>query len=505
MRHCLPILLFVALIFRVGAQDFLEAGPLAHHFRLTLEPGERQEIFGPLLSTQQGETNRLWTFAPFASHYVEPELERTEFEFLYPLLGYARFGTEWRLQLGQFFNFHGGTTVDGETKQRRNLFPFFLSQRSSNPTNDYWSLLPFYGHAQNHLFRHELRFVAAPLYVWSRKGEIETDNYLFPFFHLRHGGGVSGWQLLPLIGHETKSTMVRTNTLLEELETIPGYDKWFALFPFFHHENLNLGTTNEERRRIFLPLYSFQRSPARNNTTLLWPFFSYTDDQENQFHEWGLPYPFIGWARGPGKHANRVWPLWGKATNANLTTDFVLWPLYTHRLIHTPEVVRERTRILWFPYSDTRLTSPQTGVERRRRDAWPFFSWKRDFDGRERLQVLAITEPIIPDNRGIERSWEPLWTLYRAEKNPKTGAASQSLLWNLWRRDALKDATRQSFFFGLVRTRNEPAGLHWRFFWMPFDPATNGPAKSGHTVVTTYLHRGDFMKPQPAGIELSQR
>ncbi len=63
-----------------------------------------------------------------------------------------------------------------------------------------------------------------------------------------------------------------------------------------------------------------------------------------------------------------------------------------------------------------------------------FFTWHRDFNGNERLQVLAPIEPAVPDNRGIERNWSPLWSLWRAENNPKTGAASQSLLWNLYRR-----------------------------------------------------------------------
>ena len=512
MRRCLVFLLIVAGIFlRATAQDFVEAGPLFHQFRLTLEPGEREEFLGPFVSRQRGETNALWTLAPFFTHYEEPEIEHEEFDFLYPAVTYDRFGTEWQLQVAQFLNFHGGATQDGEAKRRWNLFPFFFSQRSTDPTNNYWSLLPIYGHFRNHLFRDEVKFVAAPLWVWSRKGQMETDNYLFPFFHVRHGGGVKGWQFLPLVGHETKSSSVRTNQITDEPEIVPGYDKWFALFPFFHHENLNLGTTNEEKRRSFLLLYSLQRSPARDNTTLLWPFFSYTDDRENKFREWGMPYPFIGWARGEGKHANRFWPFWGKTTNATLTSDFVLWPLYTHRHIHTPEVDRERTRILWLPYSDTRLTSPITGVERRRRDLWPLFTWRREFDGRERLQVLSITEPVIPDNHGIERNWAPLWTLYRAEKNPKTGVASQSLLWNLWRHDQLKDSSRNSFFFGLVRTRREQEEQHWRFFWMPFAPpanassATNAPT-AGQSSFNPPLHRGDaFFNPKPVRSEVAER
>ena len=390
MRRVFALLSVIAgILLRVAAQGLLEAGPLAHQFRLTLEPGERQEILGPLISSQHGETNShsLWTVAPLFSLYRQPEIERVEFDLLYPLLGYDRFGTEYRWQLGQLLNFQGSLTLDEEKRHRRTLFPFFFSQRSSEPTNDYWMLLPLYGHVRNRLFRDEVRIVAAPLYVWSRKGQVETDNYLFPFLHLRHGGGVQGWQFFPLVGHETKTSSVRTNAITDEPETLPGHDKWFALWPFFHHEDLGLGTDNPERRRSFVLLYSLQRSPMRDNTTLFWPFFSFTDDRENKFREWGLPYPFIGWARGEGKHAHRLWPLWGKATTPSLQSDFLLWPLYTHRRIHTPEVERERTRLLWFFYNDVRLASPVTHAERRRRDLWPLFTWNRDFAHRKPRQV----------------------------------------------------------------------------------------------------------------------
>jgi hypothetical protein len=472
-RSLAALLIAAGLLGRLQAAapaNPVEAGPLFHQFGLTLEAGEREEFIGPLFSTQEGEKGSysLWTIAPFASLYQEPEIERVEFDFLYPALSYDRFGTEWRLHVAQFLNFHGGTSQDGEVKHRRNLFPFFFSQTSTQHTNDYWSLLPFYGHFQNHLFRDEVRFVAAPLYVWSRKGAMETDNYLFPFIHFRHGGGIQGWQILPLAGHETKQAVTRTNRLTDDPEVIPGYDKWFALFPFFHHESLNLGTTNEERRRILIPLYSIQRSPARDNTSIPWPFISHTVDREARFEEWGLPFPFIGWARGEGKHANRVWPLWGRATNSTLQTDFLLWPLYTHRLVRDPEIFRERTRILWFPYSDTRLVNPVTGDYRLRRDLWPLFSFTHDLDGRERLQVLAVSEPVIAGNQSIDRSWAPLWSLYRAEFNPKTGRSSQSLLWNLWRRDAARDSSHQSFLFGLIRTRRDADHLHWRFLWTRF-------------------------------------
>jgi hypothetical protein len=88
---------------------------------------------------------------------------------------------------------------------------------------------------------------------------------------------------------------------------------------------------------------------------------------------------------------------------------------------------------MFYLYEDTVEKNTQTGAEKRRVDMWPFFTWHRDFNGNERLQILALRGAGRAGNRGIERNWSPLWSLWRAELNPKTGASSQSLLWNLYR------------------------------------------------------------------------
>ena len=63
----------------------------------------------------------------------------------------------------------------------------YFQQRSSDPALNYTAVVPFYGHLENRFFRDEISFVMFPLYVRSRKSDVVTDNYLFPFFHLRHG------------------------------------------------------------------------------------------------------------------------------------------------------------------------------------------------------------------------------------------------------------------------------------------------------------------------------
>jgi hypothetical protein len=98
---------------------------------------------------------------------------------------------------------------------------------------------------------------------------------------------------------------------------------------------------------------------------------------------------------------------------------------------------------------------------------WPFFTWHHDFNGNERLQILSILEPFVPDNPRIERNWSPLWALWRAENNAQTGATSRSLLWNLFRRDSAPGRDKVSCLFGLYRYEAKAGGKSLRLFYVP--------------------------------------
>ncbi len=91
----------------------------------------------------------------------------------------------------------------------------------------------------------------------------------------------------------------------------------------------------------------------------------------------------------------------------------------------------------------------------RRVDFWPFYTYHRDLDGNRRLQVLALLEPFFPNNRSIPREYSQLWSLWRAEKNARTGAASQSLLWNLYRHESAAQSKKVSLLFGLFQYQSD--------------------------------------------------
>jgi hypothetical protein len=253
--------------------------------------------------------------------------------------------------VAQLLSFAGGSTQTAEERHRITLFPIYFQQRSSNPEDNYTAIGPFYGRLQNRLFRDDIHYVMFPFYSRTRKRDVVTANYVYPIFHLRRGDGLSGWQFWPLYGWEHKAVTTLTNGF-GDVEVVGGHRRRFVLWPFFADQYAGLGTENPDHQQALLPFYNFQRSPKRDMTTVLWPFFSKIEDREKRYTEWHAPWPFIIAASGEGKTISRFWPFYSHARSTNQQSDFFMWPLYRYTRLHTASIDRERRRVLFFLYSD---------------------------------------------------------------------------------------------------------------------------------------------------------
>jgi len=445
-------------------------GPLHHEFELTLEAGRASETLGPLFGVERKGPQKTRRWTPLISRVDDPVGDFTEIDIAYPLLTYDRFGGEYRFQVMQWLSFSGGGQgVEEESVARKfTLFPFYFQQRSDDTNLNYTAVMPFYGRLKNRFFRSEIKWVMLPLYAQSRKRDIVTDNYLVPFLHLRRGENLRGWQFWPVIGAEKKEPSVKLNDWGDE-EQVPGHRKFFALWPFYFNDWTGLGTENPVHQHNILPLVAMERSQTRDQTTVLWPFFTRIDDREKKYREWGAPWPLVVFARGEGKTANRVWPLFSRAHNDYLESRWALWPLYKANLVKpVPEenrfLERRFTRILFFLYQDLRQTDTENGDFMWRKYFWPLFTARRDWTGEERWQFIAPLEPLLRSSDSIERNYSPLWSIWRSEKNPITGARSRSLLWNLWRSETRRDSRKGSIFFGLIQYESGAAGKRWKWF-----------------------------------------
>jgi hypothetical protein len=449
------------------AGNGFHAGPIFDQFVLTLDSGHRTEAIGPFFYNQENDTEKTWAVPPLLSYDADRAAESKEFDLLYPVLTCERYGMEYRWQLGQLLSFAGGQSPKEDASQKRfTLFPLYFQQHSPVTDENYTALFPLYGHLQNRLFRDEIFFVLFPLYGETRRRDVVTDNYLYPFFHLRHGDGLFGWQFWPLVGNEHKEVTARTNGF-NETEIVGGHDKFFALWPFYFDETTGIGTDNLEKWHAALLIYAQSRSLQRDYTSVIWPFFAWIDDRGKKYREWELPWPIVIVARGEGKTITRVLPLFSWAHDDTQESDFYLWPLYRYNHLRAGVLDRERTRILFYLFGNLTEKNTDTGTVRHRVDFWPLFTWQRDFKGRERLQILAPIEPVLPNNRGIERNWSPLWSLWRSESNPKAGAASQSVLWNFYRRDTTPTAKKCSLLLGLFQYQSDSEAKQLRLLYIP--------------------------------------
>jgi len=488
-------LLLIPSSVHADSEEEFSAGPLASLFKLTLSAGTREEVLGPHYYEETAADHEVSAMPPFWSQARDLETGAYEFDVLYPVFTYDRFGDEYRVQLGQMLSFSGGRMSQTDTNTSRfTLFPFYYQQRSPVPEKNYTAVWPFYGQLKNRMFRDETEFVLWPVYVKTRRlpklapespqeeflepfrrlrekrrGDITTYNFFAPFIHVRTGAGLKGWQFWPLAGWERKEPFVSTNQW-EDAVVDGGHEKMFALWPLYFQVRMGMGTTNEERQSVLLPFYSKMTSPLRDSTTIPWPIgVTFTDDRARRYREWGAPWPLVVFARGEGKTASRVWPFYSHARSASLESMFFLWPLYKCNWIHSPPLERERKRVLLFLYSDTTEQNTETGRVKRRVDAWPFFTFTRDWEGNERWQTFSILEPLLPTSKSIERNYSHLWSVVRAEHNAATGARSESLLWNLYRHQGTATNLHSSLLFGLVQWTVTPQGRTSRWFHIPAD------------------------------------
>ncbi|HXG46269.1 MAG TPA: hypothetical protein VNO52_01495 [Methylomirabilota bacterium] len=492
---------------RAEAGDLKGFGPALHEFKLTLKAGRRVEAAGPLFYREESGDVSTWAISPLLSYARDVGVDSTEMDLLYPVITFDRYGEEYRIQLLQWLSWSGGRALKDANVHRFTVFPFYFRQRSDLPERNYVALFPLFGRVENRFFRSEVEWVVWPIYVKTRRGVranfaesddfrsparrniemrgvgrsgVTTYNYLLPFFHVREADGLQGWQFWPLVGHERKIVTAHTNSW-GEVETIPGHTKSFLFWPVAFKQETGIGSDNESRFRAVLPFYSSLRSPQRDSTAYLYPLgVTVTDDRVRGYHEVGAPWPLVVFANGEGKTTRRIWPFYSRASNTNLETGWFLWPLYTYNRLHADPLERERTRVLFFLYSDTREKNTATGGERRRREMWPLFQHRRDPEGRERLQILSPLEPFAPTSRSIERNYSQVWSLWRSEADPRIGARSASLLWNLYRRDETPETKKLSLLFGLFQYESGPDSRRWRLFYLPAGSSRhNPPAASG--------------------------
>ena len=182
----------------------LAAGPsprtparLFDEFDLTLAPGHRTEAVGPFFYSEQKETQRIWAVPPLLSYTRDPETESKEFDFLYPVMTYDRYGEQYRWQFFQVLSFAGGPTQTRNRARPLHPVPALFSATLLGPEPELHGGLSVLWAPQTPACSGTTSSSRMfPLYSETRKKDVVTDNYLWPLFSLRHGDGAARLEVL---------------------------------------------------------------------------------------------------------------------------------------------------------------------------------------------------------------------------------------------------------------------------------------------------------------------
>lgn len=469
----LIFLILLAAVAPVDAEDSLpeqEEGsiisfwPFFDYRESPREGFSNLSILGPLFKRQKMGDTTDTALRPFFYHSETDDSSKTN--FLYPIASHE--SSESGDYTQSLLLFQKRTSRTGEPERRGTmLFPFYISG-TSEKYGPYTSVFPFYGDIYERFWRDEYHYVLFPLYGRTVKNGTETRNFLYPFFSLLSGEKERGFQFWPLYGEAEKEGV---------------YRRRFALWPLFLQEESGLDTENPTEKLFLFPFYLSSESRNRTERRYLWPFFGSISDRENKLEERDYFWPFVSTIRSESRNLDRFLPFYSEDRRKERVKRWYLWPFYSHEELTAKSFLRERSRFLFFLYSDNRETWTVDGVERRKIAAWPLFTYRKDERQVKTVTFPAPVEPIL-DKEGIEKSWAPLWRLYIQKWNDE-GDSAVSFLWNLYwherRGDDLaieffpflyyrseKQRTDLAFLKGLVRYRKRHNQSKLSFFWLPF-------------------------------------
>ena len=353
----------------------------------------------------------------------------------------------------QVLSFAGGQEPEGNRQRPLHSLPalFPATLLGAEPRTTPRCFL-FTATCKHRLFRDKIFFVMFPLYSQTRKKDMVTDNYLCPFFDTPPRRRPARLAILAA-GRERAQGRDHADQRLRRGENHRRPRPVSSRSGRFYCKRPGIGTDDPQRAAVagvHSCLRLRLRSPQRDSTTVIWPFFNYGlmtagRNITNGRRRGRSSSSRAAKARRPARLA---------ASTAARTTPPRRAISISGRFTSSTMSTRLRSTA-GAPASAFSCIPNTDGEEHRDREATTAGRCLAVLHLSPRFQrqqpaanPCVLLEPFLPDNRSIERDCSPLWSLWRSENNPQTGATSQSLLWNLYRHET---TPRRQKMLALVR------------------------------------------------------
>jgi hypothetical protein len=429
---------------------------------------------GPLFFSGPGpgpEATHSEGFRPVYVRFVEWDKVTTD--VLYPLFFYRQYSDSYKWSVFQLIN-HEGMNADaakegGPKDQHFDVWPFYFSRVTDQPSDSYHAVFPLYGSVKGFLGYERLTWILFPVFVESVKKGTHTTYLPWPILRVM-GGASKGFAAWPLVYMTQGPGPARTN---------------YFLWPFVWDNTLEPpvdsppGTTPGTEFGV-LPLFTRETAPGYVSENFAWPFFGFTERTiPYRYSERRYFWPFFVQGKGdtPGQErlVDRWGPFYSYSYNQGTDSTWIGWPFWHRKTWVDGDIHQAKTQFFYFLY----WSQDQTSVSRPslapayKRHFWPFVSIWDNGAGRRQLEAPSLTEVFFPDNPDMRSSWSPLFTLFRYDRQP-TGDTRSSLLWDAvtWRRTA-KDGLVEFHLGPVVGMRRRPEGARWSILGFDFGPKLN--------------------------------
>ncbi len=394
----------------------------------------RTRALGPVY--EKIETPEDWQFhavRPFQSLW-DHEGDRVERrEVLWPVAKASRRGDarSWRFLLTWGMNWD---VEDPESRHRLWVLPFYFHGRDTRG-EDYRAIFPLGGRLHEFFLWDEIHFVLFPLYVESRKNEIEAKTVLWPLLSRTEGPGVRRARFFPFYGYNEREGFGR---------------KHFVLWPFWTQVQYTM-PENEGRGWILFPITGHLKLEDQESWWILPPLFRYhVGEEKNRLLG---PWPFVQLSEGSTEKFY-LWPLYGTKTIGSVQRDFYLWPLIWNERIDGPDTIKRRFTLVPFVQNFHEANAETDETESRYTKLWPLASHLYHAEGPVRRTVFPDLNPFRAGP--IERNYAPFWQLFVREQVGEE--IDTEILWGMYRSIKRGDDFRHRSLFPLVSWGREADG-----------------------------------------------
>jgi len=364
-------------------------------------------ILGPIVERNyiSKHKNRLNAIRPFISTFGDDTKRENETDLLWPI-GAKRVGDDQKKY--RFILLGNSQQVNPLNDYERIYESYWLYpiiwQKWEKDTENSFVFFPFYGEINSCFTFDKANFVLWPIWAKSRRKDVVSNDYIWPFFNSSDGEKVRRYRFWPFYCYSRRDNI--------------GINRSY-MWPFFH-TNESLHPNVKGKGYFFLPFYgqtSYYNTRAMSESysrTILWPLYSHYATEFEKTPERNT-YQTKSWAlwdsrtndEGQESYRDYYWPFYGIKKRANYKRTFIMWPFWQTYITSGEREIIEKNL---FPFYRYYMKENNEGeMEEEKRVYWPFY--RKEFKGNETYSSAPALFPFHIDE--ITRNYSPLWSLYR--------------------------------------------------------------------------------------------